>query len=232
MTLDVGAALANHTNIQVPLPPSLPPVAVDDSVTDPFKMVFHFAHRPLWLCARALQFIHSEGAWLERTPLLTWMELVDELERWYHERPQEFQPMLELEMDDRLTGPEHGFPLILFASGPGLFGNQLYHTAMLVLLQSRPRTARTTNFHPTTMSPLWHGQRICGIALHNDRQEHWDPCLMASFLMAAYRMTHETQQQEILRGLERIRSLTGFDIGERLQELRQEWCLLAETWEG
>jgi hypothetical protein len=198
-------------------------------MVDPFGMVFHFAHRPLWLCARALRFMHNQEPLPGCSPLHMWMQLVHELEDWYNERPQEFQPMLELEMTDRLAGPECSFPVVLFSNGAGAFGSQLYHTAMLVLLESRPRTAPVADLNPTAMSSLWHAQRICSISLHNDRQECWDPCLLASFLMAARRMTHESQQQEILRAFERIRTMTGFDISERLQELRQEWCLFQET---
>jgi hypothetical protein len=227
--IDLGTALAGDSNMGVPLPPAFPYLTEVDLVADPFEMVFYYAYRPLWLCARAIQFMHNEEVSPDRPLLHVWMELVEELEQWYRERPQEFQPMLELEMDDQLAGPERSFPVVLFANGAGLFGNQLYHTAMLILLHGRPRTARIADFHSAAMSPLWHAQRICSIALHNDRRECWDPCLLASFLMAARRMTHESQQQEVVRGFERIRLLTGWDTSGCLRSLRAEWCLLEET---
>jgi hypothetical protein len=198
-------------------------------VADPYEMVFYYAYRPLWLCARAIHFMHNEDSSPDRPTLHTWMQLVEELEQWYRERPQEFQPMLELEMDDHLAGPERSFPIVLFANGAGLFGNQLYHTAMLLLLHNKPRTARITVFHSAAMSPLWHAQRVCSIALHNDRRECWDPCLMASFFVAARRMTHESQQQEVLRGYDRIRTVTGWNAHDSVQGLRAEWGLLDET---
>ncbi|KAJ5580394.1 hypothetical protein N7450_006695 [Penicillium hetheringtonii] len=76
------------------------------------------------------------------------------------------------------------------------------------------------------MSPLLHAQRICSIALNNERRECWDPVLLASFLTAARRMTHESQQQEILRGFERIRRVTGWDASDFLHDLQEEWGLL------
>lgn len=167
--------------------------------------------------------MHDENPSPQRPPLHAWMHLVEGLEQWYRERPQGFQPMLELETDDQEPGRGQGFPVVLFANGAGVFANQLYHTAMLLLLHSRPRTAPMADFNYATMSSLWHARRICSIALNNERRECWDPCLVASFLMAARRMTHESQQQEIVRGFERIRKVTGWDASGLLQDLRAEW---------
>ncbi|KAJ5683563.1 hypothetical protein N7462_006728 [Penicillium macrosclerotiorum] len=154
------------------------------------------------------------------------MQLVEELEQWYQDRPQGFQPMLELEVDDQAVDQRQSFPIVLFANGAGVFANQLYHTAMLLLLHSRPRTACIAEFPSATMSSLWHAQRICSIAINNERRECWDPCLLASFLVAARRMTHESQQQEILRGIERIRRVTGWDASDLVCDLQAEWGLL------
>lgn len=223
---DLAAALATDTDIQVPLIPSLPYLTSDDLGSDPFEHVFCFANRPLWLCARAVQFMHSEDPLPQHPPLHIWMQLIEKLEQWYQERPQGFQPMMEIDLEDQATAMEQGFPVVLFAHGSGVFSNQLYHTAMLLLLHNRPRTARIAEFHSTTMSPLWHAQRICGISLNNERRECWDPVLLASFLIAARRMTHESQQQEIVRGFDRIRRVTGWDASELLHDLQGEWGFL------
>ncbi|CEJ61246.1 hypothetical protein PMG11_09784 [Penicillium brasilianum] len=221
--LDLGAALATNTCLQIQIPPSPPYHAEGDLGTNPFGLVFSYAHCPLWLCARAIEFMHNEDPSPHLPPLRVWMRIVEELEQWYRERPQEFQPMLEIETDDQAADPSQSFPVVLFANGAGVFSNQLYHTAMLLLLHSRPRTAHIADIRSATMSPLWHAQRICSIALNNERRECWDPCLLASFLTAARRMTHESQQQEILRGFERIRKITGWNAGELLRDLQVEW---------
>lgn len=173
-----------------------------------------------------MQFIHNEEISPQTSPLHLWMQLMEELERWYQERPQGFQPMMEISIDGRSIETKQGFPVVLFAHGSGVFSNQLYHTAMLLLLHNRPRTARTSDFPSSAMSPLLHAQRICSIALNNERRECWDPVLLASFLTAARRMTHESQQQEILRGFERIRRVTGWDASDFLHDLQEEWGLL------
>ncbi|KAJ5915862.1 hypothetical protein N7454_011003 [Penicillium verhagenii] len=222
---DLGAALATDTNLQIPLPPLPPNVADADTKTDTFASSFCYANRPLWACARAIEFMHNEDASPQCPPLHTWMQLVEELENWYQERPQGFQPMLELDVENNLEMAQ-GFPVVLFANGAGVFSNQLYHTAMLLLLHSRPRTARIASLRSATMSPLWHAQRICSIALNNERRECWDPCLLASFITAAQRMTHETQQQEILLGLSRIRKVTGWNVDGLLHGLKESWGFL------
>lgn len=225
MVADLGAALATDTNLQIPLAPSSPHLEGADFRTDPFAFTFCYANHPLWLCARAVEFMHNEDPSPQNPPLQTWMQLAEELDNWYQGRPQGFQPMLELEVDKEIESVK-GFPVVLFANGAGLLSNQLYHTAMLLLLHSRPRTARMTDFRSATMSPLWHAQRICSIALHNERRECWDPCLLASFLTAARRMTHEIQQQEIIRGLSSIREITGWDVEDMLHDLEETWGFL------
>lgn len=220
---DLGTALAADTSLHAPIPPSPPFFTDGSSDPDPFGLVFSYAHRPLWLCARAIEFIHNEDPSPHLRPLHAWMQLVEDLEQWYREQPQGFQPMLEIETEDQAADPSQSFPIVLFANGAGVFSNQLYHTAMLLLLHSRPRTAHIGDIRSVTMSPLWHAHRICGIALNNERRECWDPCLLASFQTAARRMTHESQQQEILRGFERIRKITGWNVGELLRNLQVEW---------
>lgn len=164
----------------------------------------------------------------------TWFQIFEELSQWHHLRPQEFQPMVELSQDesDMTAGSE--FPLLLFTNGTGALCNQLYHTAMLFMLHCKPRTATTVlnqnhhqeyQHHARVLSPLWHAQRVCGVALNNDRAECWDPCLPASFLVAARHMTHESQQVEIMRGFNRIHGLTGWGVGDYLTQLREEWSL-------
>lgn len=178
--------------------------------------VFHCAQEPLRLCMEAVNFCWDEN----RDPIVGikgWKGIVEDLNAWYTNRPVEFQPMVE--WDDRHAT----FPLCFFTTGGGLFANQLYHTAMLLLLQNKPKTIRLPYGQPSLVSPLWHARRICGIALNNDRRECWDFCLLASLYVAARIMTHEAQQVEILRGLERIQDLTGWCVTHFTTNLRKYW---------
>ncbi|XRM37517.1 hypothetical protein ABZX51_000985 [Aspergillus tubingensis] len=228
--LDLSAALANDRPIETQLPMfPLPSLLVLSKIEEVRERTRAYAHVLLWLCGKALMIYHPEtipGQFAAPQQLPdSWLDVFDAIEQWYHLRPHEFQPMVDLGVDDQLAQAESGFPLLLFANGTGAFCNQLYHTAMLLLLQCKPRTA-LLGLQSITLSPLWHSQRICGIALNNDRRESWDPCLIASFLVAARRMTHESQQQEILEGFERVRNITGWNLDGYLTQLREDWSFL------
>lgn len=192
------------------------------SIEDLFDRTFHYTICALFLCAKALQWRGETNPPHMRT-VDHWVQIASELNEWYHNRPHEFQPVLELGIQDLVPGSQETFPVILFINGAGIFSNQLYHTAMLLLIRDKPRTARLADQQPSTMSPLWHARRICSIALNNDRREWWDVSLLASLLVAARCMTHESQHQSILDGFDRIRALTGWDISESLRHLREEW---------
>ncbi|KAJ5682127.1 uncharacterized protein N7477_002067 [Penicillium maclennaniae] len=216
---NLAAALATDTNIQVPLPTIFPYCAGVDTEADPFANVFRFAHHPLWLCARA---IHPRNALHCKPGCNSWRSWSDGTKIG----PWDFNPSWSLKLRIRQRSRGRAFLWCFYANGGGLFANQLYHTAMLLLLQNRPRTARINRFSSAIMSPLWHAQRICSIALNNERRESWDACLLASFLSVSRRMTHESQQEEILCGFRRIQKVTGWESGRLLEDLRAEWRLL------
>ncbi|KAE8378426.1 hypothetical protein BDV26DRAFT_281091 [Aspergillus bertholletiae] len=231
LRIDLGVALANDIPLRFSLPmlpiPSLPLISRTEDVCE---RVVHYANAVLWLCGKALALCHHEAI---PHPLTAshevtenWLQTFGELEQWYHLRPLEFEPMVEIDARDHVLNQGSEFPLLLFANGSGAFSNQIYHTAMLLLLQCKPRTALLNHPQSPVLSPLWHAYRICGIALNNDARESWDPCLLASLLLAAKHMTHESQQQEILQGFNRIRGITGWDTGEYLSRLQEDWSFL------
>ncbi|ORY72079.1 uncharacterized protein BCR38DRAFT_405087 [Pseudomassariella vexata] len=220
LRIDLGDALIRETPLpRAPRPP--------EDFTMPWHRsqhactVLRCAYMPLALCVRAINFCWGEAAYRQGSDgdvISTWTSLVEELNSWYSGRPQEFMSMAEFDDAD------DGFPSILFTSGAGVFGNQLYHTAMFLLLRHKPRTAaiprRNRSF---TMSPLWHARRICGIALNNDARECWDTSLVASLVVASKVMTHEAQHSAVLSGLDRIGRLTGFDVSTARILLHAEW---------
>ncbi|KAI2785163.1 hypothetical protein F4815DRAFT_9426 [Daldinia loculata] len=153
-----------------------------------------------------------------------WKELLNELRKWQMNRPPELEQLMEVE------GREATFPVVIFAGGSGVSSNTLYHTAMLLLLSNRPQSISLAELHRNSeldvahMSPLWHARRVCGIAL-NSEPEHthcWDPCMIAAFALAARRMTHPTQQNDIVACLSRVKA-AGWHIDSLVQRLRDEW---------
>lgn len=183
--------------------------------------VFLCATKPLIQCARAVRFCHTQTVSAAAAPgdrVARWVTLIEDLDSWYSSRPNEFHSIFEVDKSD------DGIPEILFTSGAATFANQLYHTAMLLLLLHKPRTAKVPKRHRVSaISPLWHVRRICGVSLSNDLRSSWDPSLLASFIIAAKRMTHESQHQTILKGLDRISTITGWDTSEEKLMLQCEW---------
>ncbi|KAI1371395.1 hypothetical protein F4677DRAFT_435945 [Hypoxylon crocopeplum] len=153
-----------------------------------------------------------------------WEELLEKLCAWHTSRPPELQPLMEVE------GREATFPTVIFASGAGISSNIIYHTAVFLLLNNRPHSISLVEWHGKSkldaaqMSPHWHARRVCGIALHSD-PEHtkcWDPCMIAAFSLVARRMTHPSQQNEIIACLGRVKA-AGWRIDGLIQRLRDEW---------
>ncbi|KAI0132630.1 hypothetical protein BJ170DRAFT_614724 [Xylariales sp. AK1849] len=153
-----------------------------------------------------------------------WKKLFHELWAWQVNRPPELQQLMESE------GHEAAFPTVIFTSGAGISSNTLCHTAMFLLLSNRPQSISLAEWHSKSdldaaqLSPLWHARRVCGIALNSD-PEHthcWDPCTIAAFSLVARRMTHLSQQDDIIACLSRVK-VAGWHIDGLVQKLRDEW---------
>ena len=181
------------------------------------------------LCVDAVMFSQGdEDQWLQKRYGLNrvevWKTLVQCFVHWYKHRSQEFQPIIELYSRDGVRS-EDEFPMLVFTNGAATLANQLYHTGMLLLLHSKPRFADKPNSNSSSMSAHWHAHRICGIAMQNDGPGSWDPCLVASLIVAARTITHSSQHAAIVHTLENVQGLTGWNISHYATELRIEWQL-------
>lgn len=180
-----------------------------------------FAYEPLVLCTKALEFTFGDMGTPSLNPeaqprATRWQSIVNSLNDWYTARPPTFRPVIDL---NNKASP---FPTLYFSSGASTLANQLYHTTMMLILAHKPRTLQLDQRRSSSLSQLWHAQRICGIAVNNNRCECWDPCLLASFYLAARQMTHEAQQTEIVMAFERVGAL-GWRIDGFVELLHQEW---------
>ncbi|KAI1632497.1 hypothetical protein F4809DRAFT_86160 [Biscogniauxia mediterranea] len=222
LRLELAAALVEEKALPVSASHLDEPTTTLWHKTPLARDVFVEAHEPLAFCIRALEFCFGDGGCSLDSPVNVvgvWTSLVDDLNAWYVRRRQEFQSIIELDH------AEDGIPVVFFTSGAAIFANQLYHTAMLLLLQHKPRTAPLPTWQrSSTLSFLWHARRICGISLNNDRRECWDPSLVASLFMASKRMSHVTQHHALLEGFDRIGVITSWDVGPYKTLLHSEWA--------
>ncbi|KAL0943376.1 C6 zinc finger domain-containing protein [Colletotrichum truncatum] len=224
--LELAAALVTGAPISVPEQLNYNPLSQQwNNSSAVAETIFQYTIEPLLLCAKVVNFCagsfppQTPDLGVPLTPVHRWTMLSDALGVWYTNRAQEFRPMVEIDGG----GDDNLFHIILFTNGAAVFANQLYHTAMLLLLQNKPRTLQAAGKKSSSMSPLWHAQRVCGIALNNDRRDSWDLCLVASLYLAAQRMTYEPQQRAILECLERVKSLTGWDVDGFSSKVREDW---------
>ncbi|KAK1574608.1 uncharacterized protein LY79DRAFT_523604 [Colletotrichum navitas] len=232
--LELAAALVTGAPISVPERLHYGAMSQPWDSSPIAETMFRCTVEPLLLCAQVVNFCASAsrphtavGPGTRPTPVHRWTVLSDALGAWYANRAQEFWPMAEMD------GEESLFPVILFTNGAAVFANQLYHTAMLLLLRNKPRvlqTAAAAAKKPSAAaplsSPLWHAQRVCGIALNNDRRDSWDLCLVASLYLAAQRMTYEPQQRAVLECFERVGALTGWHVDGFSAKAREDWGLM------
>jgi len=185
------------------------------------------------LCVDSAMFAQGDDdRWLQRRYGLNrvevWEALLQGFAHWYMHRSQAFQPIIELYPKDGVLA-ENDYPTIVFTSGAALIANQLYHTGMLLLLQNKPRFANKPSKNTPAMSTLWHAHRICGIAIQNDRSGWWDPCLIASIVVAGRTATHVSQHSAIIDTLQSVQRLTGWIINPCIDQLKNEWRL-ADAW--
>jgi hypothetical protein len=192
-----------------------------------------YSQNAIALCVDAVIFSHGdEDQWLQRHYALnrveSWQTLVRKFAQWYKHRPPDFQPVVELYPKDGIRSDDD-FPIIVFSNGAALLANQLYHTGMLLLLQCKPRFTEKSTSSSTSMSALWHAHRICGIANQNDNPACWDPCLVASLIVASRTVSHRSQHIAILHTLENVKRLTGWRFAQLVDGLRGEWQV-AGAW--
>ncbi|KAF2119600.1 hypothetical protein BDV96DRAFT_596303 [Lophiotrema nucula] len=230
--LDLSAAILNASPCRI-LVPAPSPVAQACSAGTDANTVFDCVTNAIAFCVDALSFSYGgEGQVLDgrygRNRVEVWNSLVRCSEQWYAHRSVEFQPIIELYSRDG-TGSEDEFPMVVFTSGAAVLANQLHHFGMVLLLQNKPRFASATHPSSSFMSAHWHTHRICGIAINNDRQECWDPCLLSSYLFVARRITHHSQHTAIHNSLEDIQKLTGWNVSQHVNKLLEDWHM-AEGW--
>ncbi|TLS25671.1 hypothetical protein PpBr36_07270 [Pyricularia pennisetigena] len=142
-----------------------------------------------------------------------WEELARAVENWYERRPKEMEPVFSVGRGDTT------FPTLLFSNPAAISGNQVYHTAALLLLQYRPPRARLP---PNSRSLLWHARRIIGISLSNTHHGCWTNSLQPIWI-AGRCLSSPEEHRVILDLLARIETESGWATRWRADDLREWW---------
>jgi hypothetical protein len=187
-----------------------------------------FANYMVYLCAQVLDILapchHKFGrlggprnsSLTDRAFTERWSKLWYYVQDWYLKRPEEMKPVMEY------SSTSSSFPKILFANPAAVSGNQLYHTASLLMLQARPPGLR---LEPKPRSALWHARLVCGISINNNHHGAWTNAIQPLWIAGQW-MSHSSEHQEILELLERIEKESGWPTQWRADDLKEFWGLI------
>jgi len=149
-----------------------------------------------------------------------WHGLFNELEAWYRGLPTEMTAILSIPTDP--TSTTNPFHTLMFSSGAAVAGNQLYHTAMLLMLAVKPKEVSVES-----RSRLWHARQICAITISNDHHGAWTNSIQPVWL-AGQLMSSPVEHRAIINLYERIERDTGWGATWRVKDLQAHWGDL--TW--
>lgn len=151
MILDICGALISQDLTLIPINNWASTVGLSEDIRlfrNPINGFDTYANFAVFLCAHSVTFLQhlrtrSHGHEPDSSRSVTcWNELFGHLEDWYTQRPEEMKPILTITASDGKS--RSPFPTVLYGNGPAVSGNQLYHTAALVMLQDKPASIRLT----------------------------------------------------------------------------------------
>jgi hypothetical protein len=179
-----------------------------------------YANFVVFLCAQALELFACDDSEAEFTR--RWNELFARIEDWYMQRPPEMWSILSQPAATDRDASASPFPTLLFSNAPAISGNQLYHTAALLMLQKKPRRVVLP---PKTRPILWHARRICAISICNTHHGCWTNCVQPLWI-AGQVMSHHAEHRAILDIYQRIEDETGWGANWRAEDLKSHWAQL------
>ena len=144
-----------------------------------------------------------------------WLDLWKHVSSWHMLRPPALHSILTVPSSES-PGP---FPTILFSNPAAISGNQLYHTASILMLQNQPANVKII---PKPRSILWHARQVCGIAISNDHHGAWTNSVQPLWI-AGKCMSHPEEHKAILDVLDRIERESGWKTKWRAEDLREFW---------
>ncbi|KAK5064967.1 hypothetical protein LTR84_000802 [Exophiala bonariae] len=184
------------------------------------------ANYAVYLCAQACDLLARRTRYLELGEdngcthdnfRQNWIVLWDRLERWVQKRPPQMLPAAEI--DSRQN--DNHFPSILFAHWAAISGNQLYHTACVLMMEMVPpdiNMGQLTGSH----TPLWHARCIVGISLTNPHRGCLNNAIQPLYL-AGKLFTHHDEHKVIIDLLNHIEACSGWGSRWRIKSLESFW---------
>lgn len=158
--------------------------------------------------------------------LSQWTFLWSDCQKWYNERPVDAQQIVDVrggEADQIDPNHDSALPILIYTTPMALVANAVYHITSLLLLGHKPRLLKSLPGPRCFTSHIWHAQSIAGIAASNESPEQWDPVLVASLLLIARDMTHQSQQAVLMGIFRKITATTGIKLDHETEALQAVW---------
>ncbi|PQE08086.1 c6 transcription factor protein [Rutstroemia sp. NJR-2017a BVV2] len=222
--MDVCGALISQDLTLIPVDNWASKIDFDSDIRlfrNPLNGFDTYANYAVFLCAKCVAYLKKfrdrarevePDAWTSQ-----WTELLGLLDDWYNERPEEMKSILTIPArEDKDASP---FPTVFYGNGPAVSGNQLYHTATLLLLQEKPPGLKTQR---KQKSIFWHARQICAISESNTHHGAWTNSIQPIWI-AGKVMSHRSEHRAILNILERIQRETGWVTTWRREDLKSWW---------
>lgn len=179
------------------------------------------ANYAVYLCAKACELVADRTHFVElgvqndcagETFNRRWLRLWNDLQSWLDNRPPELLPI-----HTTTTKP---FPHVLFMQWAAISSNQLYHTACVLLLNSKPKSIKQQSTPAT--SALWHARRICGISLANPHHGCLNNAIQPLWI-AGRLFSHVSEHTIIIDLIRHIEAETGWGACWRIRDLELAW---------
>jgi hypothetical protein len=200
------------------------------AVTGSFAMWANYA---IYLCAQVLDLLAPlaqanpgglffEGPRLDADYRAEWLALWRLVDEWHAARPPEMCHVFAL-----ASNPSNPFPSVIYSNSAAISGNQMYHTAALLMLQNKPASLR---LGPRPKSALWHARQICAISMSNHHHGAWTNSIQPLWI-AGRCMSHPAEHKAILDLYAKIERESGWSTKWRADDLQDFWGDLAEDGE-
>jgi hypothetical protein len=183
------------------------------------------ANWAVYLCAKTCDLVCRRTMYKERGRIdhtdarpfqEQWDRLWDELQFWMEHRPPLMLPIKTIG-----TAPGQSFPQIFFAHWAAISGNQLYHTACIMMLEVKPHGRGLPPLAPN-FSTVWHARRVCGISITNPHSGSRINAIQPLYI-AGKILSHRSEHIIVAKLIRSIEKTTGWGAVWRLKDLERAW---------
>lgn len=190
------------------------------------------ANYAVYLCAKACDLLSRRTRYLEMGDEngcdekhfeRGWLQHWNELQLWYNQRPPEMIAARVVAGTDET----HQFPQIFFSHWAAISSNQLFHTACILLMNSKPNSVNlhSTNLRdPQHASNLWHARQVVGISATNPHPGCLNNAIQPLYV-AGRLFSHSEEQRQVVKLLNHIEQASGWGSRWRIADLEAEWGL-------